>query len=239
MSADNAGPGFASTRWTLVLRAKSGDTAGQTALSELCEAYYAPVVAFLRFRASGEDAAREQAHAFFSCILAGRSLAGAEPSRGRFRSYLLGALRNFLADAHDRASAGKRGGGVAPLSLDDPDAGEVPGDMPEQTAFDRQWALTVIARALSTIGSEWRAGGKEAQFETLKPALTAGEGFELAAAAGRLGMSEGAIKTAVHRLRARFREIVKAEIAQTVPAESDVEDELRYLIRVLSPGVAG
>jgi RNA polymerase sigma-70 factor (ECF subfamily) len=225
---------FAVTRWTLVLRAKAGDDSGQKALSELCETYYAPVVAFLRYRAPGEDAAREQAHAFFARVLEGQALVGANPDRGRFRSYLLGALRHFLADASDRARAEKRGGGVEPIELDESMHGEatLPGN--DEAAFDREWALTVINRALTSIADEWAAAGKAAQFEALKPALVAsGEAFDLAASASQQGMSEGAVKVAVHRLRARFRDVVKQEIAQTVPAESDVDEELRYLVAVL------
>src|SRR4051794_16789325 len=120
---------FAATRWTLVMRAKGENPAARTALSELCDAYYAPVVAFLRWRCGSEDAGREQAHAFFERILAGKALAGADPARGRFRSYLLGALRNFLADEHDRSSAAKRGGGAEAVSLDETAAGAVPAQV--------------------------------------------------------------------------------------------------------------
>ena len=226
---------FVVTRWTLVLRAKGGDTAARAALSELCAAYYAPVVAFLRHRRGTDDLAREEAHAFFARILEGSALAGADPDRGRFRSYLLGALRNFLADASDRARAGKRGGGLEPVQLDESVHGPAAAfTRDDQAAFDREWALTVINRALMSIGEEWAASGKAAQFAALKPALVAsGEAFDLAAAALHLGMSEGAVKVAVHRLRASFRDGVKLEIAQTVPAESDVDEELRYLVAVL------
>ena len=223
---------FAVTRWTLVLRAKAGDDAGQRALSELCETYYAPVVAFLRYRAPGEDAAREQAHAFFAQVLQGRALAGADPARGRFRSYLLGALRHFLADARDRAGAAKRGGGAEPVPLDT--SASIPAAPPDESAFDREWALTVIARALDCVGKEWSDAGKARDFEILKPALSGtGESVPVAETARQLGMSDGAAKVALLRPRARFREVVKSEIAQTVPEESDVDEELRYLVAVL------
>jgi DNA-directed RNA polymerase specialized sigma24 family protein len=226
---------FGVTRWTLVLRAKGRDPVGQSALSELCDAYYAPVVAFLRYRGRGDDAARDQAHAFFAEILAGRTLVGADPARGRFRSYLLGALRHFLADEHDRSQAAKRGGGAEAISLDAGTECKVPAGATDETAFDRQWALTVIARALETVGKEWTEAGKEAQFEVLKSSLTGtGENVPLVETARKLGMTEGATKVAIHRLRARFREAVKSEIAQTVPEESDIDDELRHLIAVLA-----
>jgi DNA-directed RNA polymerase specialized sigma24 family protein len=225
---------FAPTRWTLVLRAKGDDTSAKTALSELCGAYYAPVVAFLRYRLHSEDAAREQAHAFFARLLEGQSLSGADPGRGRFRSYLLGALRNFLADAWDRGRAEKRGGGLEMPSLDE-SSDEATTETASDFAFDRELALTVINRALASMSAEAEEGGKREQFEVMKPALVAsGEAFDLASAATRLNMNEGAVKVAVHRLRARFRDWVKHEIAQTVPAESDIDAELRYLVSVLS-----
>ena len=225
---------FAPTRWTLVLRAKGDDTSARTALSELCAAYYAPVVAFLRHRLPSEDAAREQAHAFFARLLEGSALSGADPERGRFRSYLLGALRHFLTDVWDRSRAAKRGGGEEIASISESDDLAV-AEPSSEHAFDREWALTVINRALAAIGKEAELGGKRDQFQVLQPALVAGgEAFDLGAAAARLGMNEGAVKVAVHRLRARFREWVKHEIAQTVPAESDIDDELRYLVSVLS-----
>ena len=230
---------FAATRWTVVARAKGGDTAAKAALSELCAAYYAPVVAFLRSRGGNEDPAREQAHAFFARLLEGGSLGGADPARGRFRSYLLGAVKHFLGDERDRANAEKRGGGLEPVPLDAlaTDSGlgvSVPVAPETELAFDRQWALTIIARALEVVAAELRDAGKSAHFDALKPWLT-GECAALSQAdtAGQLGMSEGAVKVAIHRLRQRFREAVKTEIAQTVRDAADVDDELRHLLAVL------
>ncbi len=231
---------FAVTRWTLVVQARGGDDAARAALSELCSAYYAPVVSFLRADGRDEDRARDLAHEFFARVLAGRSLGGADPARGRFRSYLLGAVKHFLADMRDRDLAARRGAGAETLPLDATgSAGSAPGFTPpaparDDTAFDRQWALTVIARALEAVGGELRAAGKGAYFETLKPWLSAGATQPQAEVAARLGLSEGAVKVAIHRLRQRFREAVKAEIAHTVPAESDIDDELRHLIAVLA-----
>ena len=226
---------FGVTRWTLVLRAQGKDVVGQSALSELCEGYYAPVVAFLRYRGQNDDVAREKAHAFFAQILAGRTLAGADPARGRFRSYLLGALRHFLADEFDRDQAAKRGGGVESVPIDAGTNCEIPSGKADETAFDRQWALTVIARALEVVQSEWKEAGKADQFEILKSSLTGtGENLPVSETARKMAISEGATKVAIHRLRTRFREAVKAEIAQTVPEESDIDDELRHLIAVLA-----
>jgi RNA polymerase sigma-70 factor (ECF subfamily) len=227
---------FAPTRWTLVARASGGDATAQAALSELCAAYYAPVNAFLRAEGRTEDAARELAHEFFARVLAGGTLGGADSTRGRFRSYLLGALKHFLSDHRDRAHAEKRGSGIAPEPLDTATSAglPLPAACDDDRLFDRQWALTLIARALEIVGNELREAGKEAHFDTLKPWLT-GESAALsqADAAQQLGVSEGAIKVSIHRLRQRFREAVKAEIAQTVRVAADVDDELSHLLAVL------
>jgi RNA polymerase sigma-70 factor (ECF subfamily) len=233
---NSPGAHFVPTRWTLVARANGGDSTARHALSELCAAYYAPVNVFLRAEGRTEDGAREQAHEFFAHVLAGSSLGGAEPSRGRFRSYLLGALKHFLSDYRAHANREKRGSGIAPERLDTAtDVGQpLPASRDDDRIFDRQWALTVIARALDIVGGELRDAGKATHFEVLKPWLT-GEGTALSQAspAEQLGMSEGAAKVAIHRLRQRFRETVKAEIAQTVHDPSEVDDELRHLLVVL------
>jgi DNA-directed RNA polymerase specialized sigma24 family protein len=223
---------FSATRWTLVAQARGNDTAAKTALSQLCEAYYAPVVTFLTCEGRSADVARELAHDFFAAVLAGRPLATADPARGRFRSYLLGAVKHFAADRRERARAARRGGGVSHDELDP----EIPGADPpadHERAFDRQWALTVIARALETTRQELEEAGKARQFHILKPTI-AGGNFAPADAAQQLGLSDGALKVAVHRLRQRFREAVKDEIAHTVPAESEIDDELRHLLAVLT-----
>jgi DNA-directed RNA polymerase specialized sigma24 family protein len=229
---------FAATRWTLVVQARGGDAAAQSALSELCEAYYAPVLTFLRSEGREEDAARDLAHEFFARVLAGGSLRGADPARGRFRSYLLGAVKHFLRDVRAKNMAEKRGGGQETIPLEDTASGlgVASPNLPDcERAFDRQWALTVIGRSLETIRGEHTGAEKTRQFEVLKPWIT-GENPHLSqlAAAVELGMNEGAVKVAIHRLRQRFREAVKSEISQTVPAESDIDDELRHLIAVLS-----
>jgi RNA polymerase sigma-70 factor (ECF subfamily) len=226
---------FAATRWTLVAQARGNDTESKAALSELCDAYYKPVVAFLACEGRTPDAARELAHEFFAIILAGKSLGGAERGRGRFRSYILGAVKHFLADHREKANAEKRGGGVENIPLDTATSAglSLPAQPDDDRRFDRQWALTIIARALDVISAELRDAGKAAQFLVLKPWLM-GDGGAQSAAAAQLGMSESAVKVAIHRLRQRFRQAVKAEISHTVPAESDVDDELRHLVAVLA-----
>lgn len=234
---------FAPTRWTLILRARGESPESKTALSELCEAYYQPVLLFLQREGREEDAARELTQEFFARVLAGGGFDAADPQRGRFRSYLLGALKHFLADQRKHHAREKRGGGVAPESLDAPEPGDasLSRQIPDATApapdadFDRHWALTVMARGLDILQQEFQREEKADQFETLKPWLV-GEaaGISQAEAARRLGLTEGAVKVAVHRLRKRFRESVRAEIAQTLRDRTLVDEELRHLVEALA-----
>ena len=236
-------PGFMETRWTLVLRARGKSPAAQAALGELCEGYYAPVLAFIRYLGRDEDTARDLTHEFFARLLARHGLDTVQPERGQFRSFLLGAVKHFLADQHDRTQAAKRGGGRMLVSIE---AGAEPNTTTElqipdaagpapDTVFDRQWALTLVERSLNVLAGEFAAAGKAEQFETLKPWLLGEvDSLSQADAARRLEMTEGAAKVAIHRLRKRFREVVKAEIAQTVGDAAHVQDELRYLLEVLA-----
>ena len=217
---------FHPTRWTLVLRARGEGEVAKAALSDLCAAYYEPVVAFLRREGRGEDAAREMAHGFFESVLSG-GLGAPEPGRGKFRSYLLGALKHYLANQRAASLAGKRGGGVEHVPLvDDPGAAD------DTLAFDRDWAMNLIARALSTLEAEHAE--KAEVFAALKPWLDGGAEVSQADAARELGMAETAVKVAIHRLRLRFRELIRAEVAATVNDPAEVADELRHLIAVAS-----
>lgn len=232
---------FHDTRWTLVSRSRGGDEQARSALNELCEAYYAPVVAFLRRDGRDEDMARDLAHDFFAKLLAGGAIEGADPLRGRFRSYLLAALKHFAADQRDHAHAAKRGGGqihaIIEAESDATGAGLQIADSSAKApdaAFDRQWALTLLARALATLEAELRGSGKGHYFDTLKPWLTAdADATPQSEAAEKLGISEDAVKVAIHRLRKRFRDAVKAEIAQTVRDLGNVRDELDALMAAL------
>jgi RNA polymerase sigma-70 factor (ECF subfamily) len=234
---------FALTRWTLVLRARGGSPEARAALAELCEAYYQPVFRFLCREGRSDDAAQELTQEFFTRILAGRALDAIQRERGRFRSYLLGAVKHFLADVHDHEHRLKRGGGAAPDSLDAPTSTETatgiqvadPAATPADQVFDRQWALAVIDHALKALEGELAAAGKREQFNLLQPWLVGdAAGGSQADTARHLGLSEGALKVVVHRLRKRFRDLVRAEIAQTVGDPATVQDELRYLVEVLS-----
>ncbi|MFO1459126.1 MAG: sigma-70 family RNA polymerase sigma factor [Verrucomicrobiota bacterium] len=232
---------FAATRWTLVLRSRGDSEPARVALGELCVAYWNPVFRFLRSEGRDEDAARELAQEFFARILSGRGFDGATPERGRFRSFLLGALKHFLADCRDRERAVKRGGGTIPEPLGtgtDTSAGHdlaAPAESDPAARFDRQWAYAVMDRGLTILEEEQRAAGRETHFQVLKSWLAGDEAAgSTLDASRRLGISEGAVKVAIHRLRRRFRDLVRLEVTQTVPAADDVDEEIRYLIEVLS-----
>ena len=236
---------FAATRWTLVQRSRGDGTPAAAALCDLCAAYYTPVVAFLRREGRPEDAARDLAHAFFARILAGGAIEGAEAERGRFRNYLLGALKHFLADQRDQAATARRGGGTIAVAWHPADAetGDASGpglriaderaESPAH-AFDRQWALTVLQRALSALETDLTAEGRSLHFAVLKPWLTGDTAaHRQAEAAAALTISVDAAKTAIHRLRKRFRACVKAEIANTLADPAQVGEEMECLIAAL------
>jgi RNA polymerase sigma-70 factor (ECF subfamily) len=230
---------FRTTRWTQVSRAKADSPEGRRALAELCHAYYEPVAAFLRCELRDGDAARELAHDFFANMLAGGAIAHAELERGRFRSYLLGAVKHFLSHHREAGRRLKRGGGVENISLNDTDAGEArsvadAGVLSPDAAFDRQWALTVVARALESLRSECAADGRLEFFEQVKPWLTgdAARGDQTALASSG-GMNANALKVAVHRLKRRFRQLLKAEVAGTLENPALVAAEMRDLFAAL------
>ncbi len=233
----NPDAAFHPTRWTLVLRASGDGVEAKAALSDLCAAYYSPVVAFLRREGRDDDAAREMAHGFFEGLLEG-GVGAPERERGRFRSYLLGALKHFLSKHRAAAVAEKRGSGAEHVPI----AGEhdtqpgiaLPSAPDDALAFDREWAHTLIARALAALEAEH--AGKADVFAVLKPLLDGGATSSQAEAARALGMSETAVKVAIHRLRSRFRELIRAEVASTVNDESEIADELRHLIAIASGG---
>lgn len=234
---------FVTTQWTRVLEARGDSPEAQAALGDLCKDYYRPVLAYIRRSGRDEDAARDLAQDFFAQLLARRGLNTVEPGRGRFRSFLLGAVKHFLADQFDRSRTAKRGGGREHVPLEASSTGDTtvalqiadPATPVPDAFFDRQWALTVLERALAALAVEHESAGKAGQFETLKPWLTGdSEKLSQADAARRLDINEGALKVAIHRLRKRFRELVKAEIAQTVGEGADVQTELNYLLEVLS-----
>ena len=234
-SSHSAPDAFHTTRWTRVMKARGDSGEAKIALSELCEIYYAPVRAFVAHTAGAENA-DDKSQAFFVRLLERAGLENVDPGRGRFRSYLLGAVKHFLRDEAVKSGAQKRGGGSERVPLDDEDAQlESAEAAPPDALFDREWAMALIARALDAVEQEQKP---EKQLAALKPWLSGGAvDLSQADAAVELGISEGAVKVAIHRLRKSFRQCVRDEIGQTVSSEEEIRAELNYLIEVLAtPG---
>jgi RNA polymerase sigma-70 factor (ECF subfamily) len=230
---------FHTTHWSLIAAAADKDhEQSRAALAELCEAYWYPLYAFLRRKGNSPEDATDLVQGFFAALLEHDFLADADQNRGRFRAFLLTALWRFASKEHAKHSAKKRGGGRAKLSLDFAEAErryrhEPADEWTAERIYERRWALIVLDRTLARLREEHAAAGKLAQFEALKGCLT-GEGAEpLRAIAERLGMTEGAVKVAVHRLRQKYRDLLRSKVAQTVAAEEDVDDELRLLLAAL------
>ena len=231
---------FQTTQWSLVVAAAGDECeATQTALADLCAAYWYPLYAFLRRRGHQAEDARDLTQGFFAALLEKGYLAAADRERGRFRSFLLTAVSRFAAKEYGKANAQKRGGGQPLLTLDFADGEQrylhepVDNWTPERI-FERRWALTLLDRTLAQLRAEHASAGKLAQFELLKVFLTGESGVpSLVQVAQQLGTTEGAAKVAVHRLRQKYRELLRAEIAQTVAAEEDVDEELGQLLAAL------
>lgn len=232
---------FVTTHWTRVLQAQGNSTDAKAALSDLCANYYAPVFAFVRRWTHDEEAARDLTQEFFARLLARNSIDQADPRRGRFRSYLLGAAKHFLCDAKQHDQRLKRGGGQMLESLDaKPTDTSTSIQLPDPNSpspdheFDRKWALTLLDRALGSLEHEHKLTGHDKHFETLKPWLTGDtENLSQADAARALSMNEAAVKVAIHRLRRRFRELIKSEIRETLNDPEQVGNELQHLINAL------
>ena len=239
-SPDNSA--FFTTRWTMVMQARGDAPEARAALSDLCGAYWIPVYRFLRREGRDEDQSRELAQAFFARLLAGGGIEKADPEKGRFRSYLLGALKHFIAEQRRNEGREKRGGGAVVESIEAGGSETSPGlQIHDRSAtvpdsyFDREWALAVMDRGLLTVQAAYQESGKGAQFEILKAWLIGDtESLSQTDAAKNLGMTSGAIKVAIHRLRKAFGDAIRAEIAQTVAEPGEEAAELRYLIEVLS-----
>ena len=228
---------FVTTHWSLVLAAGAGVSSSEAndALAKLCETYWYPLYAFLRSRGQTPEDAQDLTQAFFTRLLERRAFAHADPARGRFRSFLLASLKNFVANERDRTQTQKRGGGVVvvPLEIDaaegrfqlEPRTDETP-----ERIFDREWALILLDNAIQVLQTEMASAGRSGHFAELKSFL-AGENANAnyATAANALGMSPGAVRVAVHRLRRRLGELVRREIAQTVSSSVEIDDELRHL----------
>lgn len=243
-SAPGTGPGpFVTTHWSAVLAAgRSDSTRAQAALATLCSTYWYPLYAYVRRRGYGPEDSQDLTQEFFSRLLRQNWLAQADRQRGRFRTFLLAALSHFLANEWDKARAQKRGGRVqlVPLQLDSAETryGQEPPDLltPEQ-CYERRWALALLDRVLSRLQDENAAAQKLELFETLKPCLLGErQNQPYTVLATKLGLTEGAVKVAVHRLRQRYRQLLREEIAHTVATPAEVDEEMRYLVTVVGGG---
>ena len=232
---------FVTTHWSVVLTARDGTSPQcREALEELCRTYWYPLYGYIRRRGYTHEDARDLTQEFFLCVNASNFLASVSSEKGKFRSFLLASLNHFLANDWHRANAQKRGGGAGHVPIDS-DACEdrhladlATAEAPE-AFFDKQWALTILERALNALREELAASGKQPIFDHLKIYLTdASAGKDYADAATQLQMKPGTVAVTVHRLRARYREIVRASVAQTVGSEADLESEMSYLLSVLS-----
>ena len=231
---------FGETPWSIVVAADATtEPRAQAALTELCRIYWRPIYAYLRRSGYNPHDAQDMTQAFFAQLLEKDYIGAADPARGRFRSFLRTAFDHFISKQRERAGAQKRGGGRTLLPLDF-ESGEhrfsrEPADhaTPERL-FERRWALTLLEQALARLREELAEAGKEQVFESLKNVLTAdGPAEPYAAIAQRLGMTEQAVKVAVHRLRRRYGELLRAEIALTVSSDDEIEDELQNLFRAV------
>jgi RNA polymerase sigma-70 factor (ECF subfamily) len=231
---------FLTTRWSLVRAAGGTDPSARVALEELCTLYWYPLYAYARRAGHGADDARDLVQGFFARLLAKNALSELAEEGGHFRSYLLAALRHHLAHERERAQTLKRGGASAFVALEF-DGAEAryalePADprSPERL-FERKWALTVLERALARLAAEQLEKGRGEVFERLRPFLVDDADEPLAAVAAELALSANAARVAVHRLRRRYRELLLAEVAETVDGPAEVEDELRRLFAAVRP----
>jgi RNA polymerase sigma-70 factor (ECF subfamily) len=231
---------FATTHWSVVLLA-GGDASSEAdrALEDLCRAYWYPLYAYVRRQGRSSEDAQDLTQDFFSRLLERKSLRLADPQRGRFRTFLLSSLKNFLVNEWEKSRAAKRGGGCATFSLNEQDADgrylmEPVDDLTPDRIYEKRWAVTLLANVLARLEQRYLAHDKALLFDALKPYVagdTVMEGYEQIAA--RLGMSAGAVRVVVHRLRENYRQLLREEVSRTVEGPGDVDEELRHLIAAL------
>jgi RNA polymerase sigma-70 factor (ECF subfamily) len=232
---------FATTHWTVVLAAgRQHSPEAARALEELCRTYWFPLYAYVRRRGPTKEDAEDLTQAFFARLLEKNPFAGLDSEKGKFRAYLLASLKHFLANARDKAQAQKRGGGGAHLSLDWQTADTkfqvaATQEPSPDKAFDREWALALLAKVIDRLQTECAAEGKAKLFDQLKLFLTAGRAETAQRETAKsLGIEEGAVRVAVHRLRKRFRQLLRDEIANTLADPAMVDDEMRALFGAFS-----
>lgn len=232
---------FATTHWSVILTAGKPDATGHCqAMATLCQTYWFPIYAYLRRCGHQSHEAEEFTQTFFAKLLEKEYLRNVEPEPGKFRSFLLTALKCFLANEHDRAAAQKRGGGRKPLSLDSDDmegryALDPVDDLSPEKLYERSWALAVLQRTMDRLETESAAANKRELFDHLKAHLTAeSDSIPYREAAGRIGVSEGALRVAMYRMRSRYRELLWQEIRQTVGTDQEVAEEIHRLFAALA-----
>lgn len=230
---------FATTHWSVVLNAgRSETTRGRDALAALCETYWYPLYAYVRRQGHSPHDAEDLTQEFFARLLESESLAAVSPEKGKFRTFLLVALKRFLANQWHRANSQKRGGGSLRVPLEGHTAetryiAEPIEALTAEKLYERRWALTLLDRVLDRLRHEFNAARKGELFDKLKPHLMAEKGeIPYAHAAAESGLNEGAFKVAVHRMRRRFRELFREEVAHTVAGPGKIDEEIRYLLAV-------
>ena len=234
---------FATTHWSVVVAARDGDACGvRAALAALCQTYWYPLYAFIRRRGYTWDQAQDLTQEFFARLLEKDGLRLVDQAKGRFRSFLMAACRNFLANEHDRAQSQKRGGGRVFVPIDAQAAEsrfalEPAHNLTPEKSFERRWALALLGEVLGRLRAEFGHASQGGLFDRLKVFLLKQEAAEggYAGAAQEVGMTPGAVKAAVHRLRRRYRELLREEIARTLADPSEVDEEIRHLFRALGP----
>ena len=230
---------FATTRWSIVLAARSGrDEDSRRALTTLCSQYWYPLYAYLRRRGHDTSDAQDLTQGFFASLLEKDGLQSVDPERGRFRAFLLAAIKHYAANERDRRHAQKRGGRQQVLSFDFGEAEsrylrEPENPQTPESLFQRRWALTLLDKVTTTLEQEYSASGRADLFRSLQPYLAGDEARSYGDVATALGMTDGAVRTATHRLRRRFGQLLRAEIAQTVSQAEDVDEEIRALFNAL------
>jgi RNA polymerase sigma-70 factor (ECF subfamily) len=230
---------FTSTHWSVVVEAQGESPAAEEALEKLCRIYWRPIYSFVLRHGIGPEEAEDLTQGFFADLLEHRSLTAVRKEKGRFRSFLLGALKHFLADERRRAMAIKRGKGQRLIPLEELSADEgfemEPADpITAEQIYERRWASTVLERVLGLLKNEYVAAGNAGLFNSLKQLLPDEPGAPSQAdVAGQLGMTDNAVRQAFHRFRQRYQLLLREEIAHTVATPGDVEDELRHLIAVV------
>jgi RNA polymerase sigma-70 factor (ECF subfamily) len=239
MSPEQRRNRFSTTRWTLVVRAAGTSAESAHALAELCSLYWYPVYSFIRRSGHSSDEAGDLTQAFFTRVLEKHYLRDADPLRGRFRSFLIAALRHFISNERDWHRTAKRGGSIphVPLEIETAERRyvlELPDTETPEHIFERQWALAVLDEAMVRLAAKYADLGKAEMFARLRTALTDDTLPSYGSLAQELGTTEGALRVAVHRLRREFGIALRSIIAETVATSADVDDELRHLLTVVS-----